>query len=420
MNQMQEQDRVETLLRQINWDFDGALSHYGLHRLHWYPGSFIPQIPSYAIDILSKPGDLVYDPFCGVGTTLVEAVRLGRRACGTDSNSIAVRVAIAKTTFLTEVELDSLCVDVTSALRDRCSEYGIDRQSTLFAPRREGAGPRIIADSNLPLWYHEKTWREMNTILELAQGHTGPVRNLLVVLLSSIAKRACSQSKHWGYVADNMVPKSLVYKDAISLYARVIQDVVMAYRSLLQAPALAGRPCEALNDLARIERRDIRHGTGLTPESVDLIVTSPPYPFSTDCARAQRLSFWWLQESLEDERETEVGARYKRHRQNALEDYFRELETCFEHIAVTLKPGKRLCLIMGVPRAQRDKGDVLARVVSLVTAQGLRECFVRVTRHPSRNRIVNREGETTDETIIFFVKPKQSGSLEPKFKEFCE
>jgi hypothetical protein len=401
---VQEQDRVETLLRQINWDFDRALSHYGLHRLHWYPSSFIPQIPSYAIDILSKPGDVVYDPFCGVGTTMVEAVRLGRRAFGTDSNSIAVRVAVAKTTFLTATELTSLCVDVTSALGDRCSEYGIKNQSTLFAPRREGAGPRIIADLNLPQWYHEKTWREMNTIMEVAQGYTGRLRNMLEVLLSSIAKRACSQSKHWGYVADNMVPKSLVYKDAIALYTRAIEDAVLAYRSLLQAPALAGLPRAALNELARIERRDIRHGTGLPPESVDLIVTSPPYPFSTDCARSQRLSFWWLEESLEDDREVEVGARYKRHRQNALEDYFQELETCFAHIAVTLKPGKRLCLVMGVPQGQRDKGDILSRVISLVTAQGLSERFARVTRCPSRNRLVNREGAKTDETIVFLEK----------------
>jgi len=373
--------------------------------LHWYPGSFIPQIPSYVIDILSQPGDVVYDPFCGVGTTLVEAVRLGRRARGTDSNSIAIRVAVAKTTFLTDDILASLCVDVTSALRDRCSEYGIENQSTLFAPRREGSGPRIIADTNLPKWYHEKTWREMNTILEVAQGYTGRIRNLLEVLLSGIAKRASSQSKHWGYVADNMVPKSVEYKDAIAQYTRVLQDVVLAYRSLTQAPALFGCPREDLHDLARIERRDVRHGTGLAPESVDLIVTSPPYPFSTDCARAQRLSYWWLQESLEDEREVEVGARYKRHRRNALEDYFQEMETCFEHIAITLKPGKKLCLVMGVPQAQRDKGDVLERVVSLVTAQGLRECYSRITRHPSRNRMVNREGETTDETIIFFMKP---------------
>jgi hypothetical protein len=404
LNPVQKQDRIESLLRQINWDFGGALSHYGLHRLHWYTGSFIPQIPSYAIDILSNPGDTVYDPFCGVGTTLVEAVRLGRRAYGTDSNSIAVRVAVAKTTFLAEPELTSLCADVTALLRDRCSEYGIDDQSSLFAPRRRGIGPRIIPDGNLPRWYHDNTWREMNTILEVAQSYSGRVRNLLEVLFSSIAKRACSQSKHWGYVADNMIPKTLVYKDAIALYTRAIQDAVLAYHSLLQAPSLVGRSVEVLNDVARIERRDIQHGTGLAPESVDLIVTSPPYPFSTDCTRAQRLSFWWLQEPLEAEREVEVGARYKRHRQNALEDYFQELEICFDHISLTLKRGKRLCLVMGVPLAQRDKGNVLERVISTVTAQGLRECFERVSRRPSRSRLLNREGETNDETIVFFEK----------------
>ena len=401
---MQSHDRVESLLRQINWDFDGALSYYGLHRLHWYPGSFIPQIPSYAIDILSKPGDIVYDPFCGVGTTLVEAVRLGRRAYGTDSNSIAVRVSVAKTTFLSEPELLSLYSDVTSLLHDRCLGYGIDDQATLFSSQRQGFGPRIIPDANLPEWYHEITWREMNTILEVVQTYDGRVRNLLEVLLSSIAKRASSQSKHWGYVADNMVPKTLVYKDAISLFSRVIQDAVFAYRSMLLAPTLVGRPTEALNGLAKIERRDIRHGTGLSPDSVDLIVTSPPYPFSTDCARSQRLSFWWLRESLDTEREVEVGARYKRHRQYALEDYFRELEACFDHISMTLKRGKCLCLVIGVPLAQRAKGNVLERVISIVTAQGLRECFARVTRRPSRNRLVNREGETNDETIAFFEK----------------
>lgn len=404
MNRVQEKNLEDGLLRRINWDFDGALSHYGLHRLHWYPGSFIPQIPSFVIDILSKPGDVVYDPFCGVGTTAVEALRLGRRAIGTDSNSIAVRVAAAKSCLPVDINLPSLCLDVTSAIRDRCSIYGIDRQSTLFAPRRERAGPQIVSDPNLPLWYHAKTWREMNTILEVAGEHTGQVRNLLEVLLSSIAKRASSQSRHWGYVADNMVPKRLVYKDAISLYIRTMEDFALAHRSLLQAPTFANPEIEAISELAVIQRRDLRDGTGVSPESVDLIVTSPPYPFSTDCARSQRLSYWWLQEPLEEQREMEIGARYKRHRQNALEAYFVELGACFEHMATVLKPGKRLCLVMGVPQAQRNKGDVLARVISLVTNHGLRECFARLTRRPSRNRIVNREGETTDETLVFFEK----------------
>lgn len=398
------ESRIESLLRQINWDFDGALSHYGLHRLHWYPGSYIPQIPSYLIDILTEPGDVVYDPFCGVGTALVEAIRLGRKAYGTDSNSIAVRVAIAKTSFLAESELDLLCRDTYSELLDRCSEYGIEAQSTLFAPRREGSGPRIIRDPNLPNWYHEKTWREMNTILEVVQNHRGPARNLLEVLLSSIAKRASSQTRHWGYVADNMVPKTLIYRDAIGFFTRLFQYAVQAFGSILQSPALIGLGVSDLNDFAHAELRDVQFGTGLPQESVDLIVTSPPYPFSIDCVRAQRLSYWWLNESMEAERTIEIGARFKRHRQNALDDYFRELETSFAHISLTLRRGKILCLVMGEPSAQRDKCNVLDRVASIIARCGLRECFSRLNRRISRNRLLNRDADTNAETIAFFKK----------------
>lgn len=66
------------------------------------------QIPSYLIEMFSKTGDLVYDPFCGVGTTLVEAIRLGRKAIGVDVNPIATMVAQSKVTFFDQEELENL------------------------------------------------------------------------------------------------------------------------------------------------------------------------------------------------------------------------------------------------------------------------------------------------------------------------
>jgi hypothetical protein len=53
---------------------------------------------------LTKPGDLVLDPFMGGGTTLVEALSHGRKAVGIDVNQLAVFVARAKTTLLSVAE----------------------------------------------------------------------------------------------------------------------------------------------------------------------------------------------------------------------------------------------------------------------------------------------------------------------------
>ncbi|WP_146607924.1 TRM11 family SAM-dependent methyltransferase [Spongiactinospora gelatinilytica] len=47
-----------------------------------HPGKMLPSIASQVISLFSRPGELVVDPMCGIGTTLVEAVHLGRDAAG--------------------------------------------------------------------------------------------------------------------------------------------------------------------------------------------------------------------------------------------------------------------------------------------------------------------------------------------------
>ncbi|MCK2214018.1 hypothetical protein MF672_009475 [Actinomadura sp. ATCC 31491] len=47
-----------------------------------HPGKMLPSIASQVISAFTEPGDLVVDPMCGIGTTLVEAVHLGRHAAG--------------------------------------------------------------------------------------------------------------------------------------------------------------------------------------------------------------------------------------------------------------------------------------------------------------------------------------------------
>src|SRR6516225_6786452 len=54
-----------------------------------YRACFKPQLPRFFIERLTKPGDLVYDPFMGRGTTPVEAALLGRIPVGNDANPLS-------------------------------------------------------------------------------------------------------------------------------------------------------------------------------------------------------------------------------------------------------------------------------------------------------------------------------------------
>ena len=63
------------------------------HNFYRYPARFSPQFARAAIETFSKPGDTIFDPFTGGGTTAVESLLAGRRFVGCDVNSLARFVA---------------------------------------------------------------------------------------------------------------------------------------------------------------------------------------------------------------------------------------------------------------------------------------------------------------------------------------
>ena len=78
-----------------------------------HPAKMLPAVAAHAIAHYTRPGDLVLDPMCGIGTTLVEAVRAGRRAVG--------------------VEYEDRWVDVARANLDLATSDGIEHDARVYA-----------------------------------------------------------------------------------------------------------------------------------------------------------------------------------------------------------------------------------------------------------------------------------------------
>ena len=114
-----------TTLQQSNAEGNGGRqsTRYSTHGLHEYKGKFNPQTARHLITSL-VPDDLpILDPFCGSGTTLVEAAHLGRVAEGWDMNPFAVHLANTKvrTLRLDPIEIEHDANDLVQGLKSNGS-----------------------------------------------------------------------------------------------------------------------------------------------------------------------------------------------------------------------------------------------------------------------------------------------------------
>ena len=120
---------------------------------------------------------------------------------------------------------------------------------------------------HLQEWYHEITFVELLHLWNIIDQFNGSFRNVLTMIFSSILKSSSSQTNHWGYVADNMKPRSKIYRDSIKLFLSSLQDFVDSSMQFVQNQAKHNMSAESLNARALIIRSDLRIAPPLTANS---------------------------------------------------------------------------------------------------------------------------------------------------------
>ena len=250
----------------------------GAHAWHPFPAKFPPQLPAFLIDRLSDRGDVVLDPMAGSGTTLLEAVRLGRRAIGCDIDPLARMIAAAKLDArrpLGRAEGGPGCPERRRERlpRERRGSCGRDLDLRFDARTREF----------VDYWFLSRHQLELLALLQrieaLPQGGT---RAFLEVMFSStiIAKSGgVSLARDLAHTR----PHRDLDKNPGSTFAEFAKRLKRNAASLEASGANDAGEAEVLEALA--------DDTGLPAASVDLIVTSPPYANNAiDYMRAHKFS----------------------------------------------------------------------------------------------------------------------------------
>jgi len=339
-------------LERIDWDFK-AHRQTGLDQLHWFPASFIPQIPAILTAHLSEPGATVADPFCGSGTVLTEAAKLGRISVGIDNNPLAYLITKAKLTFLDP----GYCNETLGKLKNSLDGGNLPSLVPSFPDQDR--------------WFHPDTLQELGRIFFLISNDQDEnMRRFLTVCFSAILKKCCTQRDHYTYVADNMFPRereALIYINARTVFLDHMEKAFRALRNFYDEVRIEGKDAKEVLSKCTVYQEDTGALSSVAENSVDLVVTSPPYANVTDYAKGNRLSFYWLQ--LGDFRvaqENEIGARWKRGRKGAIDDYLSDIQKCFTRIWHVMKENGYLCLVLGQTSSINNNRNLHEEVLTLL------------------------------------------------------
>lgn len=324
-------------LKEIDWDFSGENGTDGFAAYHWYPARYIPQLPGILIGYFSTPGEVVLDPFMGSGTTLLEAWKLGRRAIGVELNPVAVMIAQAKL-FAPKESFISLRGMVEQRAR-----------GLLVDPRFEAELPSMVPhfDENVG-WYHPDTLLELAAIwTALGEVVSSEFYVVGIAAFSAILRYASSQEKHWGWICDNVKPKQKTYRTALKRFIEKLNEFERASRSLLDDGRSLQESAVLLEEIMVKEGDCATVLAGLPDESVDLVVTSPPYYNMTDYISSQRLTHLWSDNEVDSVRLKEIGARFKRFRKTARAEYLDNMVDAFREIHRVLRRHQMCCVVIG-------------------------------------------------------------------------
>lgn len=228
------------------------------HNFYRYPARFSPTFVRAAIEAFSKPGDLVLDPFMGGGTSLVEALALGRHAVGADISSLATFVSSVKTTIFKKEELERL----SSWAENLLTAINVHRHASR-SEEYAGAGYYKHLD-------HSSRWR-LRKAIEQAISSAVLLRSDRLELF---ARCVVLRTAQWALDGRKKLPSISEFR------AELIQN---AKEMILGAHGL----CAAIQDYDQSTHVHClnRSAVGLEKERLfklvgtpRLIVTSPPYP----------------------------------------------------------------------------------------------------------------------------------------------
>lgn len=265
------------------WDFIGADTKEYTHSFHIYPAMMIPQVAREILNrYKTKEMSVLFDPYCGTGTSLVEGSLVGLKCIGTDLNPLARLISKSKVTKVDINNIKSLFKDFEKYIT---SNKSIDLEK-----------PNI---NNIDFWFKDKQINDLLIIKYFIDNIKDDDEKDFFLVPFSETLREVSLTRN-GEFKLYRIPKEKIETwnpNTIELFKEKVKRNIDGYIEYEKENKIYNHEVYNFNSSEEIPNDLIQEN------SVDIVITSPPYGDSgTTVAYGQfsTLSNEWL--GIEDAR----------------------------------------------------------------------------------------------------------------------
>lgn len=405
-------------------DFKAQNSSYGSHNLHAFAAKFPPQLPYTFIEKLTAPGETILDPMMGSGTALIEAYLLDRQAIGCDLDFLAIQQSQAKTNRLDPKQLtETACRVVESA---KCWLASASNLEQLLCERYT---PKTL--EFIQYWLLPDTQLQLLALLQaIEQIPKGGLRRFMEIAFSAIIV-----TKSGGV----SLALDLAHSRPHRVMSKVPRNAIQQFESRISKNIKSITSLPEKKFSPTIYRADARL-LPLADDSVDLIVTSPPYANAIDYMRAHKFSLVWLGKRVEDLavlRSRYIGAEKVSNLSNkplspraesiinrlsssdqskarVLRKYYNDMRAAIEQMFRVLRPNRAVIIVVGSSTMRGIDVETHSCLADLAAEAGFdvvgiaerkidRDKRMMPTRFGAKNSMI--EERMHSEYVIACIKP---------------
>jgi hypothetical protein len=360
-----------------------------LHSTCSYLAMFPPRLASTIIRWLTDPGDVVYDPFAGRGTTPLEAILQGRKGYGADANPLAHALTAAKVRVPSHK-------DVIRRLKQLERDYAT-------------ANMNVRAPDEIAMLYSPKTLRQLLWLRHALDPSQRVDCFVQAVALGMLHANHSSNGATAGF--------SISMPNTFAMAPNYVREYIE--REKLEAPEV--NVFKMLREKTRrLNLPERNHGTGLAwlhdatiaaPRTITnrcpkLILSSPPYLEVIKYGKYNWVRLWFLGKAP---RQVDEGLTATR----SLERYLEFMGAVLRPMRRTLADDGYLCLVLGDVRRGETHLNLAASVCALAERAGWHSHAIVADELPTRSKVSriwkDKPGRATKTDRLLILSPTDNG-----------